>query len=347
MNARKNAGYAVSLVLLVLALLGGGSYYELHKATQKNTSKATVATITETQAAAQTSAAVAVANAVSDQKQVALEAANANLKAAIAGSADGAKVALDADPNPSVESKVAELMVDDVLALSGPPTSPNEARYRKIALDLIAANRSLAAENTNLKSVNLTTTKAFDDLKIEHAGVKADLTVAQQVATQASAAKDDAVKKNTIAIGVAAASAKQIAIVNISWTERVKAWVLGLGLTGVAFAVLILVAFPVLAAAYPAFAPIAKSLTGFVLGLWHALAAKAEAEAKALAADFQSKLAAEAAAHAVTKTTLTTTQAQVVTLATTPTVADNLVASMAAPAAKVVVAATTVPVPLA
>lgn len=334
MNTRKNGGEALTIILLIAALLGGGSWYELNRASEKNTQKATKDTITQTQAAAQTSAAVAAANATSDAANSKLKAENDKLKEDIAGSADGAKVALGADPNPSVESKVAELMVDDILALSGPPTTPNETRYRKIALDLIAANRSLATENANLKDVNLTTTKAFDALKVEHAGVKADLTVAQQVAIQASAAKDDVVKKNTIAIGVAAASAKQIDVVNISWTERVKAWVLGLGLGGVAIGLLILVAFPILAQAYPAFAPIAKSLTGFVLGLWHSLADKAVSEAKTLATAAETKLAAEVAAHTSTKAALASSQAQTVTVAITPTVADNLIASMATPAMK-------------
>lgn len=333
MRTTRNAGFAEWILILILAATAvGDGAYELHKGSQKNTAKPIVATVTAVEAAQQTSTALAAQTKVSDEAQSKLAAAHAAETSDIRGSATGAKIALSDDPNPSIQSKIAALMVDDILDITGPAPTAQELKYRKLVTDLAAANAALVAENTNLKNVVLTTTTDFTALKVEHAQTKANLTVAQSTAAAAKTAEDAAVSKVVIANGVALSSAHQITIVNLTWSQRFKAWFLGLGLFGVGGALALFVALPLIGLAFPTLAPIIKSATGFVLGLWHKLADDAVAEVKALHAAVETKLAAEQAAHAVTQTALTTSRAQVVSIATTPTVADQLVASMAAAA---------------
>jgi hypothetical protein len=329
MNTYKNKGSALVIWLVIVALLGLGGTYEFHKVTEHNTSKATVATITEVAAAKQTSDALAIANSKADAAQAALKAANDTKTSTIAGNAEGALLAVQSDPSPSLQSKIAEVMIDNILDTTGPATPAQVARFTKLVQQYADANAALATENTNLKNVHLVDTAAVAQLRIENAQVKGNQALAEQAASTANAARDVAVKQTVIANGVAASSAKQIEIVHITFEQRIKAFVLGNLLFVIGGAVLLFVFLPILAIAYPTLAPAITSLTSIVLGLWHQLAAKAVAEAKALAAAAETKLAAEVAAHASTKAALTTTQAQVITLATTPSPADQLVVSMA------------------
>ena len=334
-NVKKIKGAVLAIVIIVLTLLASaGAAYEMHKAKEKNSSKATIATVTEVQAAKEKADALADANTKANQAQEQLKAAHQDALQNIAGNANGAKMALDSDPNPSIESKIASVMIDNVLVISGPATSKQVEQFQKIIKDLMVSNQQLVIENTNLKNVNINTTASLNDAKLQAEQSKSQLALSQQNAVIANAAKDAAVKQNLIAINVAQSSAKQINIVNLTWTERVKAWVLGLGFSGIAIALILFAVLPILAEAFPVFEPIAKSLTGWLLGLWHRLAAKALALEQSLHATTKTQLAAEQAAHNVTKATLTTTQAQVVSIATSPTPADQLVASMAAPAVK-------------
>jgi hypothetical protein len=334
MKTNKNKGSALVVWLVIVSLLGLGGAYELHKSTEKNTSKATVATVSEVAAAKQVSDALAVANAKADAAQAALKAANDAKTSAIAGNAEGALIAVQSDPNPSLQSKIAEVMIDNVLDVSGPATPAQVARFTKLVQQYADANAALVAENANLRNVHLVDTAAVAQLKVENAQVKGNQALAEQAASTANAARDVAVKQTVIANGVAESSAKQIEIVHISFEERIKAFVLANLLFVIGGAIVLFVVLPILAMAFPTIAPAIKSLTTFVLGLWHKLADKAVAEAKALAAAAESKLAAEVAAHTATKAALAGSQATTLAVATTPTVADNLVASMATPAVK-------------
>lgn len=331
MNIRSKRGVVdLGLVLLLVALLVGGGAWQWHKATEKNTAKATQATIAEVATAKQTSDALAAANAKADAAQAALVTAHAKTISAIAGNAEGAKLALDSDPNPSLQSKIAEVMVDNALDITGPASAAQVARFTKLVKEYADANAALAAENTNLKNVHLNDTAAVATLRTENAQVKGNEALAEQAASTMGAARDVAVKQVVIANGVAAASAKQIDVINISWEERFKAWVLGGGFFLLGGGVILFLVLPILAQAYPVLAPAIKSMTGWILGLWHKLADKAIAEVESLHSATKTALVAETAAHGATKAALITSQAQVVAIATTPTVADNLVASMAA-----------------
>ena len=334
MNTYKNKGSALVVWLVIVSLLGLGGAYELHRSTEKNTSKATVATVSEVAAAKQVSDALAIANAKADAAQAALKAANDARTSAIAGNAEAALIAVQSDPNPSLQSKIAEVMIDNVLDVSGPATPAQVARFTKLVQQYADANAALAAENTNLRNVHLTDTAAVAALRVENAQVKGNQALAEQAASTANAAKDVAVKQTVIANGVAESSAKQIEIVHISFEQRIKAFVVANLLFVIGGAIVLFAVLPILAMAFPTIAPAIKSLTTFILGLWHKLADKAVAEAKTLAAVAESKLAAEVAAHAVTQTSLKASREEVVAIATTPTVADNLVASMATPAVK-------------
>ena len=326
MNKHNSRGSALALIMVVVTLLSAAGYYEYHRAFEKNTAKAVVNTVTQVEAAKQTSDAVAKANNDANIAQAKLEAAHKDQIQAVAGNVTGAKIALESDPSPSLQSKIAELMVDNALDVTGPATSEQVKKFTTLVKELAEANAQLAAENANLKNVNLTTTKSLDDVKIENEKVKGNLAVAQQVATQAQAEKDDAVKKNTIAVGVAASSAKQIEIVKISLEDRFKAWALGSGLFLIVGGIILFAVLPILAQAFPVLAPVIKSLTNWILGFWHMLAKKAVEEVeslhsatKATLAATQTQLAAEQAAHAATKSFLSTTQANMVAIATAPT----------------------------
>jgi hypothetical protein len=343
-NIKKNRGVAALVLVVVLAVLGlgGAGAYEWHVAREKNTAKAVVATVTEVQAAKQTSDALAVANAKADAALADLEKAHQAKDQLLAGYITGGKLAIEQDPNPSLQSKIADLMISNALDVSGPATASQVTQFTNIIKELSAANADLVKQNANLKNVNLITTQSLNNVTLENAQVKGNLALAEQAAQTMTVARDTAVKQVVIANGVAASSAKQIQIVQISWEQRVKAWFLGLGLFGIAGVILLFVALPIIAQAFPVLEPAIKAGTSWILGLWHALADKAVAEVKALHAATQTQLAAEQAAHAVTKSTLATTQAHLVTVATTPTVADQLVASMASTAN----AAAQTPVPL-
>lgn len=346
MDIKKNKGFAAIIAYLFIVVIGaliGGGIYEVHKAREKNTAKAIVTTTTEVAVAKQASDALALKNAQDDAARVALEKAHQDQVQAIAGYASGAKIALESDPNPSLDSKIADLMVGNVLDVSGPATPAQVVKFTAIIKELVAANAQLTADNANLKNVNLITIQSLNTVTVENAQIKGNLALTEQKAKTSEDAKDAAVKQVTIANNAAEASAKQIDIINISWTQRVKAWFLGLGLFGIAGVLVICFALPLLANAFPVFEPAAKNMTGWLLGLWHKLAAKAvsieqaaHATTKATLTSTQTQLAVEQAAHAVTKSVLNTTQQQVVSIATTPTVADQLVANLATPSAKAI-----------
>lgn len=341
-RTNKTRGSALLVVLLILTgIFGIGGVYEFHKANEKNTPKAIQTTVLKIDAAKQMSDALSEEHAKDDKARTELENAHKATLSNIAGNATGAKTALTNDPNPSVDVKIAELMVDNILDTTGAATPQQVARFVAIVKGLEEANAKLVAENGSLKNTNLTLTKDFNDVRVENAQTKANLTVAQSVATQTKSANDELVKKVVLANNIASSSSKQIEIVNQTWEERLKAWFLGLGFFGIGGALVLFAVLPVLGTAFPVLLPLIKSLTGFVLGLWHNLYNKAVAEVeslhsetKATLAETEAELAAEQAAHASTKSALVTTQAQVVSIATTPTVADNLVASMAAPTTK-------------
>jgi chemotaxis protein histidine kinase CheA len=340
MKNKSNKGTILIVVLIIIGLLSGlGSIYEVHKAHEKNTAKAIVQTANNVEVAKQVSDTLVTKNAQDEIARSTLEKAHKDQVQEIAGNAEGAKIALDSDPSPSLQSKIASIMVDNVLDISGPATSQQVAKFTQIIKELAAANSQLAAENNNLKNVNLVTTQSLNSVTVENAQTKANLAIAEKKSSDADAIKNDAIKQVVIANNAAAASAKQIDIINQSWATRFKEYVLGFGVFPL---IGICILLPLIGIAFPEALPVIKFITAPFLKLWHVLYAKLIAlEQKATAAEVASHaitstaLIAEQAAHAATKSTI---QATVTALTTGPIVPPSASTNgMIAPVVKSIV----------
>ena len=307
MRSNSQKGSIIIAALVGLTLLISGAAYEFHKATEKNTAKAIVTTVANVDTAKKAADDLAAKNAKDDAARVALEQAHQEQTQIAAGYVAAIGIALNSDPSPSLSSKIASLMDDSAAEVVGPPTSAQVVQFTRIIKALAAENADLAAANTNLKNVTLKTTAELEQANKKNDQVTSTLATARQTSQEAEAAKDEAVKATGVAVHDAAVSAEQIKLVQISWEDRAKAWILGLGLSGLA----LFIAIPLVSLAFPELAPYLRVITSPLLKLWHLLAAKEQAAVAALhtaavneVAVVNAKLAAEVAAHNATKATL-------------------------------------------
>jgi hypothetical protein len=254
---------------------------------------------------------LAAKNAADDAARAALDKAYKDQLQLAAGYVSAAQIALATDPSPSLSSKIADLMAAQAQDVVGAPTSAQVRQFTSIIKELAAENASLAASNANLKDVVLKTTTSFEQATQENAQVKGQLLTAQQTNQQTLAAKDAAVKQAQTVSAAADKKVGEIEIVHQTFVERVKHWVLGLGFFGIAVAVLVLVAMPIVAQAYPALKPAIKGVSNLFLKFWDILheeekkllvAAHLETQTKLVVA--QTQLSSEQAAHAATKAVL-------------------------------------------
>lgn len=265
MNLRGSRGFAfLPVILLVGLLVSGFGAWEIHKAREKNTAKAVVTTVADVKV-------VATSNDADNKARDAKEAAQLATDQAAAGFLSGALFYYETDPSP-----IPQRLVGDAAKLLPPATSAQEQGFHEIVTQMKAKNdAALAAKEAQITQLT------------------GDLKAATAVAAQTRKEKDDA-------IAAASKSAADVEVIHISAMARLKAWFLGLGLLGIGGVIVICAVLPILAQAFPILAPAIKSLTSWILGFWHQLAAKTEAELLLV----KTRLESEVAAHNDTKATL-------------------------------------------
>lgn len=258
---KSSKGFAQLVLLLALALSAvGAGVYEIHKAREKNTAAPIVQTVAAVQTVTDTHVADNAARDRRDAAQIATEQEAAGFLA-------GAMLYFDANPSP-----VPQRFVRDAAALLPPATTQQEKEFAAILVSLKAQNDlALQSKETQIAGLN-------GELKL------------------AKAAESQTRKDSDAAVTVAQKDAQDIKVVHITFVARVKAWLWGLGFLGIGGAILV----PLVAMAFPALAPVCRAITAPFLALWHALAAKTEAELAVV----KTKLESEVAAHAATRESL-------------------------------------------
>jgi hypothetical protein len=319
-TTRSSRGVATLVLIAYLAIAAVVTYgaYEVKQIFSPNTHKAEI-TQADTQAQDAAKAAL-VAKEASDKLATDSQAALAKQTAvaqAAAGSATGAKIAIDAEQAPTVGVKVASKLIDDTVDTLPPATAAQIATFQAIVTEMKANNAQL---NKSLLEQEAIATQAQQDA----ATAKAQ---AQASAVQAKADHEDALAKaNQVAATNANLDGKTAE--NKTLWDRLKA--IGVSAT------LLFVLIPLIALAFPGTVPVIKVICAPLLGIWHLVHAREKAIVTKLGQDIQvevtklkTQLEAEVNAHSATKNLLVSVASKVTSVATTvlppaPSVAPSI-----------------------
>lgn len=325
-NKKAFTALAVAVIILVVGLVGYG-VVEVKKAFAPSKPKQEVTQLDQIAIAAQQAAKDTQAKLQKDiDDHIAAMAAEKAKEQKAAGFNNGVGQALGTEQNPSINVKIAKTLQTQVAQTLDPATQAQIDEFQGIIKELQASNDQTSA-------------KLQDAIKDRDAAKEAATEAIHKAAISDDQAKLAAQKSEELSTKteIQSGQLKKWADDNITLLGRLKALGIGAGA--------ILIVIPILALAFPGFAPVAKVICAPVIGLWtilHNLEKKvlADLHAKAVAelSTTQALLTASTTAHAATQTALLVSMA-----ATTSTSAPNNSVSTSTTTTTVKPTVTTIP----